>query len=304
MLKPNFKTNILKEKVDYAKFSIEPLQQGYGHTLGNALRRCLLGSLPGSAITHIKIDGVQHQFSTLSGLKEDMVEFILNLKQIRFKYEGEKEVKATLEVKGPGEIKAKDIKVPAGVTIVNKDLYLGHLADSKAKIKVQLWINTGLGYSPSEERESDTLGVMPIDAIFTPIVRVNYEVKPTRVGRRTDFDNLILEIWTDGTVKPRETLDLVAQTLVKFFKQVYEPVFEEEKAPKETVETEDEVMKLTVEELDLPTRIANALRRGGFETVKDLLKAKKKDISKVKNLGKKSIATIYKKLKEKGVTVK
>lgn len=303
MLKPNFKTKILEEKSDYVKFSIEPLQQGYGHTVGNALRRCLLGSLPGAAITHIKIDGVQHQFSTLPGLKEDVVEFILNLKQIRFKYDGEKEVKATLEAKGPGEITAKKIKLPAQVNIVNKDLYLGHLADSKSKIKAQLWINTGLGYSPSEERESDTLGVMPIDAIFTPIVRVNYEVRPTRVGRRTDFDNLVLEIWTDGTIKPKETLDLAAQTLVKFFKQVYDPVFKTEK--KEIVMALDgEVMKLTVEELDLPTRIANALRRGGFETIEDLVKAKKSDINKVKNLGKKSINTIYKKLKEKGAAVK
>ncbi len=303
MLKPNFKINILEKKPDYAKFSIEPLQQGYGHTMGNALRRCLLGSLPGAAITHIKIDGVQHQFSTLSGLKEDVVEFILNLKQIRFKYDGEKQVKAILEVKGSGEITAKKIKLPAQVNIVNEDLYLGHLADSKSKIKVQLWINTGLGYSPSEERGSDTLGVIPIDAIFTPIVRVNYEVKPTRVGRRTDFDNLILEIWTDGTIKPKETLDLAAQTLVKFFKQAYDPVFKTEKK-KTVVASDDEVMKLTVEELDLPTRIANALRRGGFETVKDLVKAKKSDISKVKNLGKKSINTIYKKLKEKGALVK
>jgi DNA-directed RNA polymerase subunit alpha len=303
MLKPNFKTNILEEKPDYAKFSIEPLQQGYGHTVGNALRRCLLGSLPGAAITHIKIDGVQHQFSTLPGLKEDVVEFILNLKQIRFKYDGEKEVKAVLEAKGPGEITAKKIKLPAQVSIINKDLYLGHLADSKSRIKVQFWINTGLGYSPSEERESDTLGVIPIDAIFTPIVRVNYEVRPTRVGRRTDFDNLILEIWTDGTLKPKETLDLAAQTLVKFFKQVYNPVFKTEKK-KTVVASDDEVMKLTVEELDLPTRIANALRRGGFETVKDLVKAKKSDIGKVKNLGKKSINTIYKKLKEKGAAVK
>ena len=302
-IKPTFKIKTLKKKPNYARFIIEPLIQGYGHTVGNALRRCLLISLPGAAITRLKIEGVNHQFSTLAGVKEDMVEFILNLKQVKIDYKKSKEVKAVLEIKGPGEVKAGDIKTPAGVKIVNKGLKLATLADKNVKLNVKLWINSGYGYSQVEERKSTTLGIIPVDAIFTPIVRVNYKVESTRVGRRTDFDKLILEIWTDGSIKPKEALENAATTLVSFFKQIYSPVFEKKKK-EEKKSKDDEVLKLTVEELNLPTRIANALRRGGYGTIKDLTKVSKEDISKVKNLGKKSIDTIIEKLAEKGVKIK
>lgn len=303
VIKPAFKIKKIEEKADYGKFVLEPLEQGYGQTVGNALRRCLLTSLVGSAVTKVKIDGVRHQFSTLTGLKEDIVALILNLKQIRVNYQGKKEVKAVLEVQGPAKIKAGDIKTPAGVEIVNKDLHLGTLTDSKAKLKAKLWINSGCGYSPAEDRPSTTLGIIPLDAVFSPISSVDYHVEATRVGRRVDFDKLILEIWTDGSIKPRQALESSAEVLTRFFKQIYSPVFEEKKEAKKE-EKDSEVLKLTVEELDLPTRIANALRRGGYGTVKDLTKVDWEDIAKVKNLGKKSIDTIIAKLAKKGVVIK
>ena len=302
VIKPIFKIKPIKQKPNHARFIFEPLIQGYGHTVGNALRRCLLTSLPGAAITRLKIEGINHQFSTLAGVKEDMVDFILNLKQVKIDYRKSKEVKAILKARGPGEVKAGDIKAPTGVKIVNKSLKLATLSDKNVKLNVKLWINSGYGYSSVEERTSTALGIIPIDAIFTPIIKINYKVESTRVGRRTDFDKLILEIWTDGSIKPKEALENAAKTLVSFFKQIYNPVFEKEK--KEEIKPEDnEVLKLTVEELNLPTRIANALRRGGYGTIKDLIKVSKEDISKVKNLGKKSIDTIIEKLAKKGVKI-
>jgi DNA-directed RNA polymerase subunit alpha len=301
--KPIFKIKTIKQKVDYGKFIIEPLLQGYGHTMGNALRRCLLSSLPGGAVTSIKVEGVRHQFSTLPGMKEDIIEFILNVKQIKIAYKGDKEVKATLETMGPGEVKAGDINTSAEVKIINKDLKLASLADKKAKLQVNMWIKSGFGYFPAEEHERKTLGVIPIDAIFTPVVKVNYKVETTRVGRRTDFDKLILEIWTDGSIKPKTALEKGAMILTSFFKQIYKPVFKKEKEEKTDIKA-NELLNLTVEELSWPTRIANALRRGGYGTVKDLTEARKEEIVKVKNLGKKSVEIVMKKLVKKGVEIK
>lgn len=303
MIKPSFKVKLIEKKKNYGKFIIEPLEQGYGHTLGNALRRCLLTSIPGAAVTKVKIEGVRHQFSTLPGMKEDVVELILNIKKIRVIYKGEKEIKLNLNVKGPKEVKAGDIKTPANVKIVNKDLKLAKLADKKASLNLELWVKSGFGYSLAEERKTATLGIIPIDAIFTPVVRVNYKVEATRVGRRTDLDRLILEIWSDGTIKPKEVLNEAAKILAAFFKQIYNPVIKEEKEPEEKKE-DSEIMKLTVEELNLPTRIANALRRGGYPTVRTLSEATKEDLNKVKNLGVKSVEIITEKLKEKGVSLK
>jgi DNA-directed RNA polymerase subunit alpha len=303
MLKPQFTVTAEKEKADYGKFSLEPIEQGYGHTVGNALRRCLLTSLPGAAVTQVAIDGVRHQFTTLEGMKEDVVEFILNVKQLRIKYAGEEAVELRLDTKGPGEITARDIKTPAQVEIVNPELVLAKLADSKSKLKATLTVGAGMGYSPMEERKVTTVGVIPVDAAFSPVQRVNYQVVSTRVGRRTDFDKLVMEIWTDGTVEPRQALDKAAQILVRYFKQVFDPTFEK-KEETETISLEDqEVLKLTVEELDLPTRIANALRKGGYRTVKDLKQAKRADIAGVKNLGGKSVDVVVKVLKEKGIEV-
>jgi DNA-directed RNA polymerase subunit alpha len=293
---------IKKEKEDKNKgvFVIEPLEQGYGHTLGNALRRVLLTSMPGAAITFVKIAGVRHQFTTLKGLKEDVVELILNLKKVRVKYQGKKPVKVKLEATGPGEVKAKKIKTSSGVEIANPELVIANLADKKSKLSVEMTIETGLGYSPFEERKSDVLGVIPVDASFSPVIRVNYRVEATRVGRLTNYDRLVLELETDGTIAPLEAVKGAAKILVAYFKQIVEP-----KVPKKKIEEQPaishEVLRLTVQELNLPTRIVNALENAGYKTVADLIAVDKKEIAKVRNLGGKSLKIIEIALKEKEV---
>lgn len=302
---PNFKIEAEKEEKDYGKFIIEPLEQGYGHTIGNALRRVLLSSLPGAAITQIKIDGVKHQFSTAAGLKEDIVEFILNIKKIRLKLLSQEKVELKLKVSGPKQITAGDIEPNSNVEIVNPDQYLGTLADKEHKLSATLTVESGFGYSLSEERERGEIGIIPLDALFSPVIRVNYKIEATRVGRATDFDKLVLEIWTDGTILPQEALKFAAKDLVANFMQVYEP-----KAPSEestnvvlTPMISDEILKMTIEELDLPTRITNSLKNGNIETVGQLLGTPRKELLKMKNLGTKSIASVEEKLREKGVAL-
>ncbi|HUW21360.1 MAG TPA: DNA-directed RNA polymerase subunit alpha [Candidatus Bathyarchaeia archaeon] len=303
MLEPIFTIKAEKEVEGFAKFSIEPLEQGYGHTLGNAIRRVLLSSIPGAAVTQVKIKGVKHRFSTLEGLREDIIELILNIKNIRLVYEGKKPEKITLEKTGPGEIRASDITTPATVKIVNPELVIGYLASAQNTIKAELTVERGFGYLPAEGRASNVLGLIPIDAVFSPVLSVNYKVESTRVGRRTDLDQLILEITTDKTVSPSETLKMAAKILIDFFKQVVNP----KKPPKEEREEKpvfSELLNLTVEELNLPTRIANALRRGGFGTLSDLIQAPLENLLKVKNLGEKSIKIISAALDEKGFSLK
>jgi DNA-directed RNA polymerase subunit alpha len=303
MIKPTFKIKVLEEKDKYSKFEFEPLQQGFGHTLGNALRRTLLSSIRGAAIERVKIDGVKHPFSTIDGVKEDVVDILLKLKQVNVVYQKEEEEKAKLEFEfqGPGKFTAKDIKTPTGVEIINKDLVLANLADKKTKLKGELWVGSGVGYSPAEDREKETVGEIVIDAVYSPITRVNYKVEATRVGRRTDFDKLVMEVWTDGTVQTKDSVDRAAEILERFFKQVYKPVFEEEEAEEEERPENYETLALTVEELNLPTRIVNALRRGGYKSVGDLTNAEAEEVRKVKNIGKKSIKIIKDRLDKKGV---
>lgn len=303
MFDPRFKVKTEKETPDFGVFIIEPLEQGYGHTLGNALRRILLSSLLGAAITTVKIEGVKHQFSTLPGLKEDIVEFILNLKKVRLKIHGEKTAKLRLSVTGPKKITAQDLEVPAEVEIVNKDLYLGSLA-AKNKIEIGLTAEQGLGYSLAEERKTGTVGVIPLDATFSPVLRVNYKVEATRLGRMTNLDKLILEITTDGTLTPRVALEEAAKILVAHFLQIYEPKAEiEEISVALAPQVSEEILKMSIEELELPTRIINSLKNGGIETVGQLLGAPPKQLVKVKNLGVKSLALISEKLREKGVAL-
>lgn len=302
MLAPNFKTTTKGEKKDYGEFVLSPLEQGYGHTLGNALRRVLLTSLPGAAITQVKIKGVRHQFTTLPGLKEDVIELCLNIKQVRVKIKrGEGPFKISLDCQGPGEVKAGEIKTPPELEIVNKDLILGHLSDKKSSLKAEMEVERGFGYQLAQ-REKRKIGLIPLDATFTPVVRVAYEVKATRVGRRTDLDKLILRIWTEGTIKPSLALEGAAKILVSHFRQIFEPVLEEKKEEKKEG-IPPEVKRLSVEEIGLPIRIANALLKGGFKTVEALSQAKKEEILKVKNFGEKSLKILEKVLKKRGVEV-
>jgi DNA-directed RNA polymerase subunit alpha len=302
MDQPIFEINEEEKGKDYAKFSITPLVQGYGVTLGNSLRRVLLTSLPGAAVVSVKIAGVKHQFSSLKGMKEDVVEFLLNLKKVKFSYKGDKPTKATISVKDAGEVKAKDIKTEAGVSVADPELILANL-NKGSKLEAKIDIEVGTGYSPSEDRVTGEIGLIPLDASFSPIKRVNYKVEETRVGRFTNFDKLIIEIWTDGTVDPKEAIIESAKILASYYQQVVSP--KKAKVSEEKVEKEGLglIGKLSVEEIGLPTRVANALLKNGFESVEDLVKAKRAELVKVRNLGEKSVKIIDAALGEKGLEI-
>lgn len=304
MIDPTFKTKIEVDKTDYGLFVIEPLEQGYGQTLGNSLRRVLLTSLPGAAVTNVKIEGVRHQFTTIPGLKEDIVEFLLNVKKLRVVIPSHEPVKLILSKKGPGEVCGRDIEVSAGVVIVNPEVVLGTLTDKKASIDMEMTVEKGLGYVSSDEKKVDEIGRIPVSAFFSPITRVNYRVEATRVGRITNFDKLIMEIWTDGTVSPFDALKQSAKILLSYFFQVVEPKvvgISETVAVSPTIS--DEVLKMRIEELDIPTRIVNALGNGNIETVGQLLGTPRADLMKIKNLGTKSLGLVEDKLREKGVAL-
>lgn len=284
---------------NYGKFVISPLEQGYGLTIGNSLRRVLLTSLPGIAVTTVKIAGVKHQFSTLTGMKEDVVEFVLNIKKVRFSGKIDKPVKATIEVTKPGEFTAADIKVSGGVKVANPELVLGTL-NKGSKIEADLTLEKGAGYSPADERPTATIGLIPVDASFSPVKRVSYKVEETRVGRLTNYDKLTLEVWTDGTMSATDALTESAKILMAYFGQVVNPKKVEK--PAEAIKDELGLTgKLSVEEIGLPTRVANALIKAGFETVEQLAHAKKEDLVRVRNLGEKSLKIIAAALGTKGV---
>lgn len=298
-----FKLNIEEQSDNYGKIIIEPLEKGYGNTLGNALRRVLLSSLKGASITQIKIEGLTHKFSTLQGMSEDTIELILNIKKVKVAYDGDEPVVAKLQAKGPGKVTAKDIQAPPTVKIINPDAIIANLAKN-TKLNMEIEIASGYGYSPAKERKTDILGAIPVDAMYSPVERVAYQVDNTRVGRKTDFDKLILEVYTDGSQKPADVVKEAAKILFNFFKQIYEPTTEDEQELETAKGLEAKnpaTYELSVEELGLPTRIANALRSGGYPTVKDLANATEKDLREVKNLGTKSIELIRKALKDKEV---
>lgn len=261
----------------------------------------MLTSLPGAAITSVKISGLKHQFGTIKGVKEDGVDLLLNLKQVRLAYEGDKPVKLTLSAKGKGTVTAGQVKAPAQVKIANPDLEIATLANGASRLEVEMEAEAGVGYSPAEERKTGTVGLIPLDADFSPVKRVNFRIEETRVGRLTNYDKLTLEVWTDGTVKADEVLRRAAEILVGFFQQVVSPA-----APKKQAQDGAEPLPrliggLSVEELGLPTRVSNALVKAGFETVGDLVKAGEAELSKVRNLGGKSVKIVRAALKEKGV---
>lgn len=303
MIQPSFKvTEEIKEK-GYTQFVIEPLEPGFGNTLGVALRRVLLTNIEGAAVTSVKIENVRHMFSTLPGLKEDVIELIFNIKTLRVKLpEGVDSATITLSKTGPGEILASDIEATGGVEVVDPKHYLGSLADKKSKIEMEMTVERGLGYSLAEERKIATVGVIPIDAIFTPINKVNYKVEQTRVGRQTNYDKLILETWTDGTIDAKDALDKASNILVSYFKQVFDP--NGAAVSEESAVTSSAVIdggNITVDELDLPTRIYNSLKNAGIETVSDLLTTPRKELMTYRNLGAKSLSIIEEALGKKGI---
>jgi len=305
MVNPVFRVKEDKVAKNHSEFTIEPLEPGYGHTLGNALRRALLTSIPGAAVTSIKISGVKHKFSTVPGVKENVVDLLLNIKGLNFRLlDGSEKGKASLSVKGSKEITGADFDLPENVEIVNKDHYVGSVNDKKAKLEMELTIEQGLGYSSAEERRSATLGLIPTDAVFTPVKRVSYEVSATRVGRQTDLDKLALSVWTNGIVSPKDALVEASKILTSYFLQVYEPKSVASSEPaKVKPSIADSISKLTIDELDLPTRICNSLRNGGIETLGQLLSTTRKDLVSMRNMGNKSITIVEEKLKEKGVSL-
>ena len=303
MIKPVFNVLIADQKDNYTEFVLEPLERGYGHTVGNALRRVLLSSIEGHAITAVKIKGVDHEFETVKGMTEDVIELLLNLKEVHVKSELTDPIHLTLKKKG-GAVTAADIVCPGGVEIVNGSHFLATLADS-ATLEMDITVEFGAGYSPAQDRESEDLsGELLVDAIFSPITKVAYSVEETRVGRRTDFDKLILKMWTDGTVDAREVLNQASSILISHFQQVINPTDIVQKSTEVVSQPQNETSRLTIEELELPTRIANALRKAGYNTVGDMAKITKAQASVVKNLGEKSVDMVEEALQKVGAGFK
>lgn len=290
------------KKDNYTKFVIEPLDSGFGHTLGNSLRRVLLTSLEGSAVTSVKIEGVSHQFSTITGVVEDVIEILLNIKKIRVKVFSDAPVRLKLQATGKKVVKVSDLEISGDGEVTSPDQVIATLTTPKSKLNIDMMAEKGKGYSVSEDRKSGEIGFIPVDALFSPIISVNYGVDATRVGRRTDFDKLTLEVTSDGTVAPIDALNQAAKLLSDSFKQIYEPTEEAvEQQPQATIS--EDVLKMSVEELDLPVRITNALRAIDINSVEDLLKVPRAHLLKVKNLGAKSLGLISEKLGERGLSL-
>lgn len=302
----NFKVKEITSAPDFGEFVIEPLDPGYGHTLGNALRRVLYTSIAGAAVTSVRITGAKHKFSTLPGLKENLVDLLLNVKELNLKLaEGRDSATVKLSVKGTKKVTAADLEATDGVEVVDKDQYIGSLSGDKSKLEMELTVEKGFGFSLAEERRSTTLGVMTVDSVYTPVRRVTYQVTATRVGRRTDLDKVILKIWTNGTIAPKDALMHAAKLLTSYFQQVYEPKESATVAesPVVTSSIPQNLLKMTIDELDLPTRIYNSLRNGGIETIEQLLSTPRKDLVSMRNMGGKSISVIEEKLGEKGISL-
>lgn len=299
----NFKVSKIEQTGHKGIFTIEPLEIGFGHTLGNCLRRVLLSSLEGAAITSVKIDGVHHQFSTINGISEDVIEIILNLKKVRVKLFSNQPAKFKLKASGKGEVKARDIDTMGNGEIINPDLHLASLNTPAAKLSMELTVEKGVGFVMANEKEEGEIGLIPTDAIFSPVLSVNYQVDPTRVGRKANFEKLTLEIITDGTIKAEEALNKSAEILSGYLKQIFEPVYDEEVVVLPTGGT-DSVLKLSVEELDLPVRITNALKAVEIEIVSDLISVPRQQLLKAKNLGVQSINLISEKLEERGLSLR
>ena len=290
-----------------SRFVVEPLEPGFGYTLGNTMRRTLLSRIPGAAITSVRIDGVQHEFSTIEGVVEDVVDFILNLKQVVLRIDADDVQTLYLSAKGAGNVTAADLKAPAGVEVINGDLHLATLSAS-GKLEVELTAERGVGYrSADRNQKSDTIGVIPIDSIFSPIRKVAYRVDSTQVGQRTDFDKLILDVETDGSIAPAEGISSAGGTLRNLFELLaemadYDALIPDELAPVEA--TGQEHLDLPIEALDLSERPRNCLRRAQVQTVGELIEKSEEDLLNITNFGQKSLEEVVAKLDELGFSLK
>ena len=306
--KPKVDIVELGEDYRYGKFVIEPLERGYGITIGNALRRILLSSLPGVAVNSIRIDGVLHEFSTVPGVKEDVTEIILTLKELSANIDGEGSRTLKIQAQGPCTVTGADIICPPDVEILNKDLVIATL-DDNAKFNMDINIDKGRGYVPAEENKTENMpiGVLPVDSIYTPVQKVSYHVENTRVGQKSDYDKLTLEVWTNGSINPQEGISLAAKVLVEhlnLFIDLTEHVSNVEIMVEKEEDQKEKVLEMTIEELDLSVRSYNCLKRAGINTVEELANKSEDDIMKVRNLGKKSLEEVIQKLEELGLGLK
>lgn len=301
-------TKEIDEAGHYGKFVVEPLERGYGTTLGNCMRRILLSSLPGAAITTIKIDGILHEFSTIPGVKEDVTEIILNLKRLSVRINGDENKRAIINAVGPKEVTAADIIVDADTEIFNPDLHIATLAEN-ATLVMEMNIASGRGYVPAEQNktESTPIAVIPIDSIFTPVKKVNFTVENTRVGQVTDFDKLTLEIWTDGSITPEEGVSIGAKIMhehLSLFIGLGSAVDEMEFMIEKDEDRKEKALEMTIEELELSVRSFNCLKRASINTVEELTQRTEEDMMKVRNLGMKSLVEVKNKLAELGLSLK
>jgi DNA-directed RNA polymerase subunit alpha len=300
--KPKLECVESAEDGSYGKFVVEPLERGYGITLGNSLRRILLSSLPGAAANWIKIDGVLHEFSTVKGVKEDVTELILNIKELAIKMNSEESSTLIIDAEGEGVVTAGDIRTDGDVEIINKDLHIATLAKN-GKLYMEINVSRGRGYVSQNKNKSSDLPIatIPVDSIYTPVKKVNFKVENTRVGQITDYDKLTIEVWTNGTIRPEEAISLSAKILIEHFK-LFMTLTDHADNVEIMVEKEEDkkekVLEMTIEELDLSVRSYNCLKRAGINTVQELTERSMDDMMKVRNLGKKSLEEVQKKLAE------
>ena len=297
-----------KDGDSYGQFVVEPLERGYGITLGNSLRRILLSSLPGAAVTTVKIEGVLHEFSTIPHIREDTTEILLNLKALRMKIHSSDPQVLIIEIQGEGEVRAGDIKAPPEVEILNPDLIIATLEEG-GKLYMEITAQLGRGYVSAERNKfpNQPIGVIPIDSIFTPIRKVNFNVEDTRVGQITDYDKLTLDVWTDGSISADEAVSLGAKILSKhlnLFINLSEKVDEIEIAIEESEDDKEKILEMTIEELDLSVRSYNCLKRAGINIVDELIRKTEEEMMKVRNLGKKSLEEVQNKLQELGLSLR
>lgn len=306
MVKPGLERVDDKTDPRYAKFEVQPLERGYGTTLGNALRRVLLSSLPGAAPTSVKIDGVLHEFSTIPGVKEDVTEIILNIKRIIAKVYSDAPKTVYIEANGAGEVLAKDIVTDHEIDIINGDLHIATLSD-KARLYMEIVFENGRGYVTSEknkEKLQNVIGVIPVDSVYSPVDKVNYTVTNYRVGQITDYDKLSLEIFTDGTIKPEDALSLSSKIITEhmnLFTDLSDDIANTDIMVVKEEEQKDKVLETTIEELDLSVRSFNCLKRAGINTVADLVSKSETEMMRVRNLGRKSLEEVVGKITSLGL---
>jgi DNA-directed RNA polymerase subunit alpha len=309
--RPNITVEEISDDRKYGRFVVEPLERGYGITLGNSLRRIMLSSLPGAAVSQIKIDGVQHEFSTIPGVKEDVTEIVMNIKSLAIRNSSETDEPKTayIEYEGEGIVRASDIQADQDIQIMNPDQVIATLSGKKAKLFVELTITKGRGYISAEKNKTDDtkIGIIPIDSIYTPVERVNVTVANTRVGQQTDFDKLTLDVYTNGTLAPDEAVSLAAKVLSEHL-SIFIDLSENARTAEVMVEKEDnqkeKILEMSIDELELSVRSYNCLKRAGINTVQELCNKTSDDMMKVRNLGRKSLEEVLAKLKELGLALK